>query len=250
MITVQIGEVEGNMLKNGMKIGSDWPVRYTVYFYSMNLLVSSNYHSGGGFHNIDPYMRAHYSPTHKSFVCYPPFELQMLQTCKIIKNVLQKRKMKVARNRRGKVRTSPQRPQGLPKRLPDRFRGIHGRHQWCRWRWIWANQRHFSSNVEMHRDWSKMTIKSGKWKLREMVGRRSEQVRNVPTGSLKAFRTNFRRYMTAISDAGGGEIGCILVEIWRCIEIDQKWPPKAENKSCDIQSQEGQDKSAKSPRTS
>ena len=230
MITGQIGEVEGNMLKMGMKIDSDWPVRYTVYFCSMNALVSSNYHSGGGFHNIHPYMGAHYSPTHKSFVRYPPFELQMLQTCKIIKNVLQKRKMKVVRNRRGKVRTSPQRPQGLPKRLPDRFRGIHGRHQWCRWRWIWANQRHFSSNVEMHRDWSKMTIKSGKWKLREMVGRRSGQVLNVPTDFPRRLRTQIWRCKVGIGNADGGEV-VLMSAIWTQMGWDWRNLQKCARKS-------------------
>ena len=67
MITGQIGGVVANYAKNGIKITSDWPVPYTMHFYSINVLVSSNYHSGGGFHNIHPYMGAHYSPTHKDF---------------------------------------------------------------------------------------------------------------------------------------------------------------------------------------
>ena len=85
-----------------------------------------------------------------------------------------------------------------------------------------------------------------------MVGGRSGQVRNVPTDFLRSLRTEIGRCMTAIGDAGGGEvvlISAISAEIWRCIENEQKYTSEVENESCEEWSEEGRDKSTTSPRT-
>ena len=152
----------GKIAKNSVKIASYWPVRYTMYLCSMNVLVSSNYHSGGGFHNIHPYMEAHAGGIREHSRNIPPF--------------------------------------------------------WVKY-WI-------------HAKCPKIDLKTQNWKLREMVGGRSGQVRNVSTDSLRGLRTQIGRCMADIGDAGGGEvalISAISAEMWRCIENDQKstWKPKA-----------------------
>ena len=64
--------------------------------------------------------------------------------------------MKAVRNGRGKVKTSPQRPQGLPRSFPDPNRTIHDRHRRCRWRQSEDNLLHFCSHLEIYRDCSKI----------------------------------------------------------------------------------------------
>ena len=65
------------------------------------------------------------------------------------KNVLENPKLKVVRNDRGKVWTSPERAHGLPTKPQDTNRAIYGRHRQCRWCGSWANLLHFESNLEM-----------------------------------------------------------------------------------------------------
>ena len=57
-----------------------------------------------------------------------------LRNSKIIKNEFTNSKIKVARNGRGKVMTSPQRPHGLPKTPQNTNRAIYRRLLHCRWR--------------------------------------------------------------------------------------------------------------------
>ena len=55
----------------------------------------------------------------------------------------------------------------------------------------------------------KKESKNSKIKLSEMIGGRSQQVRNVPTDFPKGLRTQIRRYISAICIAGGGESAVI-----------------------------------------
>ena len=98
-----------------------------------------------------------------------------------------------------------------------------------------------------------MRPKSRKGKLSEMVGGRSGQVRKVPPDFLRSLRTQIGRYLVGIGNAGGGEVGpkcCILAQISRCIENQQKCVRKVKNESYQKWSGEGQYRSAKSSRTS
>ena len=75
-----------------------------------------------------------------------------------------------------------------------------------------------------HWTWTKMCLKSRKSKLREMVRRRSGQVRNVLTDFPKRLGTQIGRYIAAICIAGGGEavaISCISAKIWRWNQISK-----------------------------
>ena len=70
-----------------------------------------------------------------------------------------------------------------------------------------------------------MGLKTRKSKLREMVRRRSGEVRNVPTDFPKGLETQIGRYIAAICIAGGGEvapISCISAQIWRWNQNFQK----------------------------
>ena len=78
----------------------------------------------------------------------------------ISKNVLENSKIKVARNGRGKVRTSPQHPYGLPKTPRNTNRAIHRRHLHCRWWWSCGNQLHFWFHLQILAEMQLITANS------------------------------------------------------------------------------------------
>ena len=73
----------------------------------------------------------------------------LTETRKISKNVPENSKMKIARNDRGKVRTSPQRPSGLPTTPQNINRAIYRRHLHC---WCWNLHRRLF-DLRLHRNW-------------------------------------------------------------------------------------------------
>ena len=78
--------------------------------------------------------------------------------CTKVKNVLEKPKIKVARNRLGKVWKSQKCSQRLPGDFQDQNGVIFGRHLQCWWRWSRGNQPHLDSNLKNQEDSWKMWL--------------------------------------------------------------------------------------------
>ncbi len=86
-----------------------------------------------------------------------------------------------------------------------------------------------------------------------MVGGRLGKLCKVPLDFLRSLRTEIERYLVGICNSGGcadQAISCILAEISRCIEIPRKCSRKLNIESREKLSEEGQDTSATSLRTS
>ena len=121
----------------------------------------------------------------------------------------------------------------------------------CKWRNLTFQGRMCQNPTTLHFS-AKMCPKKRKWKFSEMVRGRSGQVRNVPIDFLRSLRTEIWWHLVGMSNADGCEVGqmcCILAQILRCIETEQKWVRKSENESFQNWSEEVQDKSATCPRS-